>query len=56
MIWADPEGGGERGPDSHIENHSLYIWVSIANKQLDPAPCKKLDPSRSGTIEMTVSF
>ena len=38
-------GGGTGGPPPPLENHKLFIWVSIGNKQLDPPPpWKKLNP------------
>ena len=55
---ADPEGGqGVRTPPGK----SQFIWVSIANKQLDP-PWKKLDPAgkcwnpSGGTLKRQISL
>ena len=39
QVWADLDGGDRwSGPPGKSQN----IWVSIGNKQLDPAPLEKV--------------
>ena len=52
QVWADLEGG--TGSPDPLENHKIY-GLSIGNKQLDPAPWKKLE-SPSGTLENNITI